>query len=764
MRDALTSGLVESALHRGPGRQGLAALLAGSSLALALMPAVAAAADAASDRSATTSVGELVVTAQKRDQTVKTVPSAVTALPAEQLQTAGATDARDLVGLVPGLQVGSGIGAGEFSIRGLTTGNDVNPTVGLQIDGAPIGPVAFGAGAATALPEIDPALISRVEVLRGPQGTLYGGSTLGGIVNYVTRKPSLESVTGSVYLEGSGTDHGTGNFVARAMLSAPIVQDKLAIQVSGFVDRLGGFIDDPTVGNNNYDYHHSYGGRAALLWQVSPDFQIEVADLYSNQHAFQDVLVYNANGAPRDGELTSLTPVLPSFDARFNMVSVNGSYDFHWATLSYIGTYQTLRSGITYDDGNSKIASIVANFLPLFGGVTPPSPPNIGAFSGDRAVKTTQEIRLTSPDQGRVRWLVGLFYNNEHTSNPEIIRSYQLDQTISPGPAGDLIQYDLLTHLSEYAGFADVTVYVTPKLDVTGGVRVGYITQNFEQLYGGTDGAALNTLFTVLGLLPTPADTGVTSSHETFETWLANVRYHLSPNDMVYFRFATGFRPGGPNDTVPGLPATFAPDTTQDFELGWKTNFWAGRGYFDLNLYDVEWNHIQILTTSNGLGGETNGGSATSRGVEANLSLRPVTGLSLAGTVAYSDGHLDQDAPGLGVAGDRLPNDPKWSGSFDADYAFPIRAEWQGFVGGTVRYNGKRDFTFDHNTLTPQYVLPAYTLVDLRAGVRHDHLELTVFARNVGDVRAQIGDYSSGANYVVINRPRTIGVSLAARF
>jgi len=713
---------------------------------------------------AATAVGEVVVTASKRSQLVREVPGGVTAISATQLQAAGVLDPRDIVGFVPGLQVASSLGAGEFVLRGLTTGNDINPTVGLQIDGAPIGPVAFGAAAATQLPEIDPALMSRVEVLRGPQGTLYGGSTLGGIVNYVTQKPSLETMTGTLYAEGSDTNRGGGNFVGRALFSAPLVQDKLGLQLSGFDDQFGGFINDPLVGKNKFDTHSAYGGRVALLWQVNPDFQVQLADLNSNEHSYGDALIYNLNGTPNSNGLTYSAPVLPFYNSRFNMVSLNAAYNLHWATLSYIGTYQTLNTLGAGDFGSSKTAAIIDGFLPLFGGPVLPASPNLGVFTGDVSTKTTHEIRLASPDEGSIRWLAGLFYNSEHTASPEIVSSFNLDQSVRPAPLDDLIDFSLLTHLQEYAGFADVTYYVTPKLDVTGGVRVGYITQNFEQLYSGSDATPLNTLFVFSGLLPTPADTGVSSSHETFETYLADVRYHLTSNDMIYFRFATGFRPGGPNVVVPGLPATFGPDTTKNYEVGWKTTFWDGRGYLDLDLYDVEWNNIQILTQSQGIGGETNGGQATSRGVEATVALRPIEGFNLGGSVTYSDAHLDDNIPALGASGDAIPNNPKWSGSITAEYTWLIQDKWHGFVGGSARYNGQRLFTFEHSTTYPEYTLPAYTIVDLRIGVRHDNTELVLFVRNAGDARDQLGDSSQGVNYVTVGRPRTIGASLSAHF
>ena len=236
---------------------------------------------------------------------------------------------------------------------------------------------------------------------------------------------------------------------------------------------------------------------------------------------------------------------------------------------------------------------------------------------------------------------------------------------------------------------------------------------------------------------------------------------------MVYFRFATGFRPGGPNDAIPGIAATFQPDTTMDYEVGWKTSFWAGRGYFDLNLFNIDWDNIQVQTVIEGLAGETNAGGAVSRGVEASLDLQPVPGLTLHAGGAYDYAKYTQDLPGgLGLSGDPLPNAPKWSGNLSANYEWPLVGAWRAFVGGDVRYVSQRNTLPVHDTSLPDYVLPAYTSADLQAGVRYGGLTATVFVRNVGDERAQLSGLSVSpiASYVIVSRPRTIGVRLEEHF
>ena len=301
-------------------------------------------------------MGEVVVTAQKRPEPVKTVAAAAIggASDWQQLQAAGVTPRFAIsTELVPGVQVmaagADASGAGEFVIRGLSAGNDINPVTGLQIDGAPIGAVAYGADTAQNMPEIDPSSIAQIEVLKGPQGTLYGGSTLGGIVQYVTKKPNLDHAEGSIYVEGSDTESGGGNSVVRGAFSAPIVQDKLAFQVSAYDDDLSGYIDDKLLGRDKFNDHRSYGGRAALLWQVNPDFKVELSDIYSHSNGYNDLVPYTQSGHPLNGDLQFDEGTLPVNHSTFNVTALNANYDLHWASLSYIGTYQTFHSRLCVD-------------------------------------------------------------------------------------------------------------------------------------------------------------------------------------------------------------------------------------------------------------------------------------------------------------------------------------------------------------------------------------------------------------------------------
>ncbi len=666
-----------------------------------------------------TNVSEIVVTAQKRKERLSTVPAAVTAVQSQQLVTAGAVTDRDLVARIPSLQVGGGYGSGTFVFRGLNTGVASSPTVGTEIDGAPIGATSFGAVGAVLLPQIDPSTIDRIEALRGPQGTVYAGNTLGGIINYVTRKPSLVNTDGTFYVEGSDTAGGAGNASVRGMVNTPLVTDKVGIQLSAFGNYQDGFIDALVPGRNNYNYNHAYGGRAAVLWQVSPSLRIEVSDLYSNVHSYLDEVVGDpATSKPVGPDLTTDQGVLPKYDNRFNIGILAADLDVGSSTLSYIGTLQNAHSDWSLDYTNGGLHSVLS-LLPLFGGVPVSSTDFIAVETPQDISKTTQELRFASPDSGRLRWLFGAYYGYESSLLAQNAGVGEPDQSLKPGPASSLLTFTLSTHLTEYAGFGNVTYYITPKLDVN---------------------------------------------------YLANVRYTFSPSTMAYFRFSTGVRVGGPNTVAPGLPATFGPDSTDNYELGLKSSLLNNRLYVELTCFDVEWRNIQVLTLSQGgTSGEINGGRAFSRGFEGSLTARLLDALSLSAWLVYDDAKLKDDiitAAGIvGLKGDQLPNAPKWSGALSAEYEWTIREGLVGFVGSEVRYNGSREAVPRRDTVyPPTYLLPSYVVADVRAGLRFHKYELAVFARNVGNSRAQLGATPAGVPYVILQRPRTIGASVSAQF
>jgi iron complex outermembrane recepter protein len=236
---------------------------------------------------------------------------------------------------------------------------------------------------------------------------------------------------------------------------------------------------------------------------------------------------------------------------------------------------------------------------------------------------------------------------------------------------------------------------------------------------------------------------------------------------MIFARFATGFRPGGPNIAVLGLPPVYSPDTTENFEAGIKSKFWNGKGSVDITGYYTKWEDIIVATGVGGISGAGNAGNARIFGVESSLTLRPLTGLSVTGALAYSNAELNRVNPasvGTGAVGDPLPNNPRWSGSLVADYRFPIGGTWQGTIGGSARFAGKRHAAL-RSGFVPDYVMPGYALFDLRGGVTSGAIDIDLFLRNLTDERAQLGALTQyGLAEVTVQRPRTYGLSVTARY
>jgi outer membrane receptor protein involved in Fe transport len=236
---------------------------------------------------------------------------------------------------------------------------------------------------------------------------------------------------------------------------------------------------------------------------------------------------------------------------------------------------------------------------------------------------------------------------------------------------------------------------------------------------------------------------------------------------MLFARFATGFRPGGPNIAVLGLPPVYKPDTTENFEGGVKSKFWNGKGAIDITGYYTKWNDIIVATGVGGISGAGNAGDARIYGIESTLTLRPAARLTLTGSLAYSNAKLDKIDPaglGTGAVGDILPNNPRWSGSLVADYRFPIGEGWQGVLGGSARFAGKRHAALQSG-FTPDYVMPAYALFDLRGGVTSGRIDIDIFVRNLTDKRAQLGALTQyGLAEVTVQRPRTFGLSMTVHY
>ncbi len=725
--------------------------LAISTIAFLAASAPAHAQDGAAKPGEDVTLGEIVVTAQKRSERLIETPQSVTALGAEDLSKLVATQFTDFANIVPGLQFTTqGAGTSQISLRGVTTGADVGPTVGIYVDDVPYGSSsAFANGVRRAL-DVGLFDLDRIEVLRGPQGTLYGASSMGGVLKYVMRTPSLTEMSGNAQLGLSDTGHGGTSYDGSATLNAPLVQDKVAVRASGYYSRDGGFSDNVATGQKDVDRGKVYGGRVELYAKPTEDFTVRLTGFAQNiRRDGTGYSSYTLAGDRVTGALDQSHPLAEPFRNDFRLVSGTLAYDFGGATLSSISSYQSNKAFQTTDG-----SAVYAPLLNLLFGI-PAQAAGIDELA--RTGKFTQEVRLASESGKPIEWLVGGFYTREKSLLRQFGNVYGAGLVALPVNLADA---RLRSTYREYALFGDITWHLTDAFDLTGGVRYAHNKQAFEQ--------------NASGLLVTSGPRR--TSGEGVTTYLANARYRFSKHATVYARFATGYRPGGPNFLVidpstglPGAPDTYASDSLDSYEIGFKAET-ADRSFgIDLSAFYIDWKNIQLLSQVAGVSTYLNAGGAHIKGSELTLTARPSRRWLFTGAFAYNDGYVAQANPALGARkGERLPNTPHLTAALNADYRL-IDSALQPRIGATLRYVSDREASFDANAGVPQYHLPAYTSVDVRAGFTVGPVEAQLYVRNVFDVRGQLSAQTilssfGGPAQVTMLRPRTIGLKLTSGF
>lgn len=712
----------------------LAVLAATASATLSGEHALAATSDAASPESNYV-LQEIVVTARKRSDPIQDVPQSVSALSGATLQNVGATQLSDYVNYVPGFNLISDGNTGnqELILRGLTTGDSAGALVGVYVDDTPYGSSSQLATGGDLALDLLPFDIDHVEVLRGPQGTLYGSNTLGGLLKYVTKQPDPSGFAGAVELDGSTVaDGGTGGG-GKLMLNVPLAS-WAAFRIAGYNEVLPGWIDDVGLGQKDVNRTNEFGVRPTLLLTPTDSLSIKLGVITQNISnggtSFEDVDA--TTHQPLKGDLTQSRSVAEHFNQRYRDYFATVKYDTGFAQLVSATAYSTLA---TY----SKVDETENFGLPSYG-------TNIVTTD-----KFTEELRLVSPKSKTFEWLLGGFYTKEDSGQEE-------DFEFLP-PSSPLLHVHFPSDLKEKAAFGDLTWHATSQLDLTLGARYAQNDQNF--------------VVTETGLLAGAVQPG--SSSDTVWTWLVNPSYHISPDVMLYARFATGYRPGGPNVLPPGanFPPTFGPDKTTNYEVGVKSEFLDHRLLVDVSVYDIDWKNIQLLVFLNGFSGLGNGKSARSQGVEFSTVYIPVHGLTLGLNGAYTDAKLTGDAAAVGGAdGNVLPNVPKFSGAVTADDSFALPANFQGFAGLSARYVDSRQVAFEGNSAIPfvsyPFELKAFGVLDLRTGVEKNNWRLQLNLKNVTDKRAELNaaTLATAASPALLNvmQPRTLSLTLGKTF
>ena len=702
----------------------------------------------------------VVVTAQKVEQSLVDVPLSISVLGGADLERAQALSMQDYVKSVPGLQLTQSTpGFGRVVIRGINT-NGVASTVGIYVDETSFGSSSGLANGAILAGDFDTFDIARIEVLRGPQGTIYGASSLGGVLKYVTNEPKFDGFEGRVRLSSESIDGGDLSYSGAGMLNIP-VSDQLAFRASGQYRQVGGFVD--SIGTDGSDVEKDIngmtaaGGRVSMLYKPSEKFSLRLS-AYTQE---LDTDASNAvdsdpeTGKTLYGRLSHSQFVPEHSDVSYRVFNATAVADLGFADLTSATSYSS-----NTQDFRDDYTVIISDLLEAIFGV-----PNEAYVQQTTRVKRfTQEFRLNSHQSEKFDWLVGAYYTDEKGLIDQDVH------VVEPGTFTDIDGLPAIgtgvidSRYKEYAVFANGTIKFTPRFDLTLG---GRYSKNDQDELQNTSGLLFG------GDSEIPGD----SSEHVF-TWSVAPKFKLNDRVALYARAAKGFRPGGPNalapNAPPGTPSSYTSDSIVSYELGLKGDNESRVFSFDAAAFHIDWKDIQLLARVNGVGINTNAGGATSDGVELSFGVRPVEGLRLSLTGAYTDAKLDEDTDLLlvgGRDGDRLPYTPKTSYSFAADYEWAVGADNHAFVGASYSHLSSVPASFDPEFLATndrQRYLQAYGTVDARAGIELGKFTVELFGRNLtneeGKTSAESGVTPLGAIATGVIRPRSFGITVTAGF
>ena len=723
-------------------------------------PAAAASDSTSATKAAAPDVQSVEVTAQRRREPVKDIPGAVSAISPDQLQRSGAQSLRDYVSSVPGISLAQGEGSNggsQITMRGISTGGSgTGPLVGVYVDDIAYGssnPYTFTSGLA-----LDAGLsdLSQIEILRGPQGTLYGANAMGGVIKYITNDPALDQFGGSGSVDVSSTQHGGTNYTIQAALDAPIITDVAGLHVSGFHVHDAGFIDDVGRGRSRIDRGDVDGARAVALFVPTKGVEIKLTGFAQDTRNHGRATQSNdlVTGAPTWGDLKTSLKLDQPFDQKFRLAGLTVDADFGWARGTSITSLQTIDTRSTLDGSGLYVPYLAPSLADA--GLTLGA---VGLASAFTTRKTTQEFRLVSPARPDWEWVAGLYYSVDHTAMHQRLDALG-DDGVTPLPV-DLATLVLPTRTQELAAYGDLTKALTRDWNVTLGVRESRTTQSFGL---GASG--------LLGLPSVPATSGTTH----VATYLFSSRYRIDADQTAYLRIASGYRPGGANPGLTDLQGNpisdkpmFGADRLWSYETGLKSTWIPHRLSTDVALYVIEWTDLQVIKQVEGVDVIDNARSARSTGAELSSTWTPTDAWRVDLAFSYIDAKLTADAPALsGLDGDRLPDTPHIGASLSGQYQFGVASGGTAYVGAAIRYVGSRNAGFN-DVNTPNFALPAYSVIDLRAGCDFEKWHLGFYLKNAtnrnGEISADTSMSALGAPAAVaVVQPRTVGMQAGFNF
>lgn len=746
-------------------------LLSASALAVATTPAVA---QDEPQNGAAVAIDDIIVTALRREGTVQGTPVSVTALTGEALERTG-RDGLGALRAVPGVvAVESGPGNTRMVMRGLQSVGEA--TVGVYYDDAPVtGVVGTQNDAGGTTPGLRLFDVDRVEVLRGPQGTLYGSGSTGGAVKVVFNKPTLEHE--AVLAAEVGFGEGGPDSLVQGMINLPL-GDRASLRAVGFSQQIGGWIENVSLGDSDVNDTQAYGGR--VLLRFDPIDRLRLLGEAHYQAIEGDRTFWNLElGAYRSNSRVRQ----PSSD-RLALFSLSAEYDFSGMTANAIVSHQNRAIDQASGDPSFYFQALTNNpaaCARLRGGGAPCAPAvqadfntyvsgfvygQLISFSDVEA--TSGEVRLASKGDRLVDWTVGLFASARGSD----IDNNQL--RADPLTGGAITPFDRQTRrlvrdeLDQTAVFGEASIDLGRQFNLTVGGR--YF--DYRRRVGG---ATVVPLDLINARLSTWSE--VRSAEDG---WVGRLNLSWAPDrdTLVYAQAAQGFRPGGVNQVL-GLPAELGPYTSDkvlSYEIGFKREWFENRLVTNLSAYRTDWENMQVsgMTPSGPFSFISNAGAARINGAELEVVARPIENLEIRAGGSYVDATLSEDQLNTNItangrAGDRIPFVPRVTWNADLNYTRPLQDGWLAAADLSVTHIGESFSEF--RPVSPFYRrLPDYTLVRLQVSAASPDAvwEAAVFVDNATDEVAVTALFSSGfstgQSITTSQAPRRIGFRLQHAF
>lgn len=727
-------------------------------MALAFSVALSSPSVAQQSSTAANALEEIVVTARKRSETILDVPISLAVVSAVDIQKLGAQDFTDLLRSVPSLTAyQNGPGRTRVSIRGIANGggndNDTQnqETVGIYLDEIPISLGAMN-------PELGLFDMQRVEVLRGPQGTLYGAGSLAGTIRLVSNKPNLTEVEGKAELDVGTISQGEESTSLKALINVPLVDDKLALRISGYRVDGGGYIDNVLTGEEDINDTSATGFRVSSLWQASDNVSAELS--YFNHD-------YSDNGRPEDldraPELSRDYPSFDGFDDELEIINLTVNANFNNMRLVSSTSYfdREVVNRRSLDD--------------LFAIALPPGIVPSELVDSTEYEVFAQELRLSSDTEHALQWTAGAYADKKEV----------LYLNTFPVPGADAVLGVPSSTFGApddnlFFGFDDLTVktfalfgevyYTVDKWTFTAGARYFDWQQDIEFYQSGLFNGGANS-----DPRPQGNDDGVNPKF--------NIAYDLSDDTLIYAQAARGFRYGGINGAIPeavcadelaqvqregGDTRFFDADKAWTYEIGSKGVVNQGRLRYNATVFHVQWEDTQTSRSFEcGFGFRENVGDVTSNGVELELNAQLSEHWAVGVGGSYIDSTLDEDVPNLGAFnGDSAPFVPEFSYNASVDYERMLSDTVRGFVWANLQHVGERNTEFSLQAPNNR-TMDSYEIVNFRTGVEWGNYQLELYVNNAFDDRGVVRALRRppfDPDAVIRVHPRTIGATFRTHF